>query len=79
MSEYSGLILVNRNTLGPYILPSFRNSEIKQLSPLFFATLEDIDLIFGMWVYNDDQVYISFRSNAFWPSYGPWTEIWPNI
>jgi hypothetical protein len=91
--------------------------------------LGDIDLIFGMWVYNDelqikitfrsgpmifgrvmalglwnlakylvvttffcyawrywldfwymsvewwvtDQVYISFRSNDFWPSYGPWT------
>ena len=28
-----------------------RNSEIKQLRPLFFAMLWDIDLIFGMWVY----------------------------
>jgi len=34
--------------------------------------LWDIDLIFGMWVYND-QVYVSFRCNDFWPSYGPWT------
>jgi hypothetical protein len=33
--------------------------------------LWDIDLIFGMWMYK--LVYVSFRSNDFWPSYGPWT------
>jgi hypothetical protein len=99
------------------------------LSPLFSAMLRDIDLIFGIWVYNNelqikltfrsspmifgrvmalglwnlakylvvttffryawrywldflylsvywwvaDHVYISFRSNDFWPSYVPWT------
>ena len=102
-----------------------RNSEIIQLSLLFFAILWDIDLKFFMWMYNDnlqikftycsgpvsfgwvmalelsnlvkylvvttlfhydlrywlycwhmsvlwwatDQVYISFRSNDFWPRY----------
>jgi hypothetical protein len=46
------------------------------LSPLFFAMLWDIDLIFGMWVYNDKlQIKFLFRSGPmiFWPSYGPWT------
>ena len=39
-----------------------RNSEIKQLSPLFM--LWDIDLIFGMWVYNDKlQIKFTFRSS----------------
>ena len=33
----------------------------------FFAMLGDIDLIFCIWV--TDQVYISFRSNDFLPSY----------
>ena len=96
-----------------------------QLSPVCFALLGDIDLIFGIWVYSDElqikftfcsgsmifgswilnfcqifschhfvhyacwywlnfwhmsvwwwathQIYILFRSNDFWPSYGPWT------
>jgi hypothetical protein len=49
-----------------------RNSEIKQLSPLFFAMLWDIDLIFGMWVYNDKlQIKLTFRSGPM--IYGPWT------
>ena len=40
------------------------NSEIKQLRPLFFAILWDIDLIFGMWVYNDKlQTKFTFRSS----------------
>jgi hypothetical protein len=40
-----------------------RNSEIKQLRPLFFAMLWDIDLIFGMWVYNDKlQIKFTLRS-----------------
>ena len=48
---------------GTYSVTHFRNSEIKQLSPLFFAMLGDIDLIFGMWVYNDElQIKITFRS-----------------
>jgi hypothetical protein len=35
---------------------------MKQLSPLFFAMLWDIDLIFGMWVYNDKlQIKFTFR------------------
>ena len=47
-----------------YPCPSFRNFEIKQLSPLFFAMLWDIDLIFGMWVYNDkSQIKVTFRSS----------------
>ena len=42
---------------GTYSVTHFRNSEIKQLS------LGDIDLIFGMWVYNDElQIKITFRS-----------------
>jgi hypothetical protein len=46
-----------------YPCPSFHNSEIKQLSPLFFAMLWDIDLIFGMWVYNYKlQIKYTFRS-----------------
>ena len=58
-----------------------RNSEIKQLSPPLFAMLRDIDLIFGMWVYNDKlQIKFTFHS-------GPMIfggvmhldfEIWPN-
>ena len=40
-----------------------RNSEIKQLRPLFSAILWDIDLIFGMCVYNDKlQIKFTFRS-----------------
>ena len=85
----SGFVYVERETatfilfLSPplsgrdiYRFTHFRNSEIKQLSPLYFAMLWDIDLIFGMWVHSDkftDQVCVSFRSNDFWPSYGPWT------
>ena len=42
--------------------PAFCNSEIKQLLPLFFAIFLDIDLIFGMWVYNDQlQIKFTFR------------------
>ena len=44
---------------GTYSVNHVRNSEIKQLSPLFFAMLRDIDLIFGMWVYND-KLHIKF-------------------
>ena len=44
-----------------YSVTHVRNSEIKQLSPLFFA----MDLIFGMWVYNDKlQIKFMFRSGA---------------
>ena len=40
-----------------------RNSEIKQLRPLVFAMLSDIDLIFVLWVYNDKlQIKFTFRS-----------------
>ena len=40
------------------------NSEIKQLSPLFFTMLWDIHLIFGLWVYNDKlRIKFTFRSN----------------
>ena len=49
---------------GTYSVTHVRNSEIKQLRPLFFAMLWDIELIFGMWVYNDTlQVKITFRSS----------------
>ena len=48
-----------------YPCSSFRYSEIKQLSPLFFAMLWYIDLIFGMWVYNDKlQIKFTFRSGS---------------
>ena len=48
---------------GTYSVTHVRNSEIKQLSPLFFAMLGDIDLIFGMWVYDDKlQINFTFRS-----------------
>ena len=41
-----------------------RNSEIKQLRQLYFAMLWDIDLIFGMCVYNDKlQIKLTFRSS----------------
>jgi hypothetical protein len=41
-----------------YSVTHVRNSEIKQLRPL-----GDIDLIFGMWVYNDKlQIKFTFRS-----------------
>jgi hypothetical protein len=54
--------LSGRNILC-YPCPSFRNSEIKQLSPLCFAMFWDIDLIFGMWVYNDKlQIKFTLRS-----------------
>ena len=112
-----------------YSVTHVRISEIKQLSLLFFAILWYIDLLFCMWMYNDnlqikftyrsgpmsfgwvmalglsnlvkylvvttlfhydlrywlycwhmsvlwwatDQVYISFRSNDFWPRYSAWT------
>jgi hypothetical protein len=48
---------------GTYSFTHVRNSEIKPLSPLFFAMLWDIDLIFGMWVYNDKlQIKFTLRS-----------------
>ena len=48
---------------GTYSVTYVRNSEIKQLSTLFFAMLWDIDLIFGMWVYNDKlQIKFTFCS-----------------
>jgi hypothetical protein len=47
-----------------FLCPAFCNSEIKQLSPLFLAIFLDIDLIFGMWVYNDQlQIKCMFRSD----------------
>jgi hypothetical protein len=47
-----------------FLCPAFCNSEIKQLSPLFWAIFLDIDLIFGMWVYNDQlQIKCMFRSD----------------
>ena len=71
---------MSRPVAGTYSVAHVRNSEIKQLSPLFFVMIWDIDLIFGMWMYrymyNDklrDQIYVSFLSIDFWPSYGPWT------
>jgi len=42
----------------------------------FFAMLGDIDLTFGIWVYNDElQIKFAFRSGPmhFWQSYDPWT------
>jgi len=49
---------------GTYSVTQLCNSEIKQLSPLFFTMLGDIDLIFGMWVYNDKlQIKFTFRSD----------------
>ena len=44
----------------PYSVTHVRNSEIKQLLPLFFAMLWDIDLIFGMW--DKLQIKFTFRS-----------------
>jgi hypothetical protein len=58
--------------LPTYSVTHVRNSEIKQLSPLFFAMFEqriiipcfwDVDFIFGIWVYNDKlQIKLTFRS-----------------
>ena len=49
---------------GAYSVAHVGNSEIKQLSPLFFAMLRDIELIFSMWVYNDKlQIKFTFRSD----------------
>jgi hypothetical protein len=48
---------------GTYSVTQFRNTEIKQLSPLFFAMLWDIDLICGIWVHSDQlQIKFTFRS-----------------
>ena len=50
---------------GTYSVTHVCNSEMKQLGPLFFAMLWDIDLICGtcMWVYNDKlQIKCMFRS-----------------
>ena len=75
VKKWMGIFLCPRHTVaGTYSVTHVRNSEIKQLWPLFFAILWDIDLIFGMWVYNDNlQIKFTFRSNNFLPSYGPWT------
>ena len=49
--------------LGHIVLPMSVIPEIKQLRPLFFTMLRDIDLIFGIWVYNDKlQIKFTFRS-----------------
>ena len=49
---------------GTYRVTHVRNSEIKPLRPLFFAMLGDIDLIFGIWVYNDKlQIKCTFRTD----------------
>jgi hypothetical protein len=74
---------------GTYSITHVRNAEIKQLSPLVFTMLWDIDLIFGMWVYNDklqikftfmiihshtkNQVNISNRSEIKWWQLNIWT------
>jgi hypothetical protein len=48
---------------GTYSITHVRNAEIKQLSPLVFTMLWDIDLLVGMWVYNDKlQIKFTFRS-----------------
>jgi hypothetical protein len=58
--SYAKLHIVDNNS---YSVTHVRNSEIKQLSPLFFAMLGDIDLIFGIWVYNDElQIKFTCRS-----------------
>jgi hypothetical protein len=71
-------LLFKSNLTIIFIVTHVRISEIKQLSPLFFAMLWDIDLIFGMWVYNEDlpdQVYVLFRSGPmiFGRVMCPWT------
>ena len=49
---------------GTYSVTHVCHSEIKQLSPLFFAMLWDIDLIFGLWLHNDKlQIKFTFRSS----------------
>ena len=60
---------------GTYSITHVRNAEIKQLSPLVFTMLWDIDLLVGMWVYNDKlQIKFTFRSGPIiFASYGPWT------
>ena len=46
----------------------------------FFAMLWDIDLIFGMWVYNDKlQIKFTFRSGPMISGRVMDLEIWPNI
>jgi hypothetical protein len=65
-----------------YSVTHVRNSEIFQLWPLFFAILWDIiDLIFGMWVYNDKlQIKFTFRPVVIFAEFWPLDfEIWPNI
>jgi hypothetical protein len=48
---------------GTYSVAHVRNSEIKQLRPLFFSMLWYIDLIYGTWVYTDKlQIKFTFRS-----------------
>jgi hypothetical protein len=65
VKKWMGIFLCPRHTVaGTYSVTHVRNSEIKQLWPLFFAILWDIDLIFGMWVYNDKlQIKFTFRSS----------------
>ena len=46
-----------------YSVTHVRNSEIKQLLTLFFAMLWNFDLIFGIWVYNNElQIKFTFCS-----------------
>jgi hypothetical protein len=65
VKKWMGIFLCPRHTVAvKYSVTHVRNSEIKQLWPLFFAILWDIDLIFGMWVYNDKlQIKFTFRSS----------------
>jgi hypothetical protein len=58
-------VLATKWLAGTYSVTHVRNSEIKQLRPLYFAMLWDIDLIFDKWVYNDKlQIKCTFRSGS---------------
>ena len=57
-----------------YSVTHVRNSEIKQMSPLFSAMLWDIDLIFGMWVYNH-KLQIKFEIRSGWMIFGQLTVV----
>ena len=59
---------------GTYSVTHVRNSEIKQMSPLFSAMLWDIDLIFGMWVYNH-KLQINFEIRSGWMIFGQLTVV----
>jgi hypothetical protein len=54
---------------GTYSVAHVRNSEINSCDHFFSVMLWDIDLIFGMWVYNDKlQISFAFRSS-------PWIQV----